>query len=101
MLFDQDRCRSLLFVPADNERYLRSALRGDADVIQIDLEDAISPDLKDPARDYAKSAVHRIHVAGRVGSVRVNSEAELLSKDLTAVVGSHLAALTIPKVDDR
>lgn len=101
MLFDQERCRSLLFVPADNERYLRSALRRDADVIQIDLEDAISPEMKDPVRDSAKSAVDRIHEAGRVGSVRVNSEAELLSKDLAAVVGPHLAALTVPKVDDR
>ena len=43
MVFDPDICRSLLFVPAGNERYLRSALRGDADVIQIDLEDSIAP----------------------------------------------------------
>ena len=100
MLFDQDRCRSLLFVPADNERFLQSALRGDADVIQIDLEDAISLELKDLARDSAKSAIDRIHDAGRVGSVRVNSESELLSKDLAAVVVARLAALTVPKVND-
>jgi citrate lyase subunit beta/citryl-CoA lyase len=99
MLFDPDRCRSLLFVPAGNERYLQSALRGEADVIQVDLEDAISPDQKDVAREAAISAVELIHAAGRVGAVRVNSESALLSDDLAAVVGPHLSALTTPKVE--
>ena len=62
MQLDPERCRSLLFVPAGNERFLTSALRGDADVIQIDLEDAIAPNQKDcllytspSPRDYAAS----------------------------------------------
>ena len=56
-MFDPDICRSLLFVPADNARYLRSALRGAADVIQIDLEDAIAPAQKERARNSARSFV--------------------------------------------
>jgi citrate lyase subunit beta/citryl-CoA lyase len=99
VLFDPDRCRSLLFVPAGNERYLQSALRGDADVIQLDLEDAITPDQKDGARESAVSALELIHAAGRVASVRVNSESALLSLDLNAVIGPHLSALTAPKID--
>ena len=54
MQLDPERCRSLLFVPAGNERFLNSALRGDADVIQIDLEDAIAPNQKEVAREHAK-----------------------------------------------
>ena len=98
-MFDPDICRSLLFVPAGNERYLRSALRGTADVIQIDLEDAIAPAQKERARNSARSFVAQIAAAGRVAAVRVNSEEPLLGEDLDAVVLPGLAALTIPKVD--
>ena len=98
MVFDPDLCRSLLFVPAGNERFLKSALRGSADVIQIDLEDSISPDQKERARDAARDAIEQIHGAGRIGIVRVNSPLRLLVRDLEAVMRPGLAALTIPKV---
>ena len=98
-MFDPDICRSLLFVPAGNERYLRSALRGAADVIQIDLEDAIAPAQKERSRNSARSFVAQIAAAGRVAAVRVNGEEPLLGTDLEAVVYPGLAALTIPKVD--
>ena len=98
-MFDPDICRSLLFVPAGNERYLRSALRGTADVIQIDLEDAIAPAQKERARNSARSFVAQIAAVGRVAAVRVNGEEPLLGEDLDAVVYPGLAALTIPKVD--
>lgn len=99
MTFDPEICRSLLFVPAGNERFLNSALRGSADVIQIDLEDAIAPERKEEARGVARSAVEEIDAAGRVAAVRVNVGDDLLAKDLDAVVYPGLAALTIPKVD--
>ena len=98
-MFDPNICRSLLFVPAGNERYLRSALRGAADVIQIDLEDAIAPAQKERARNSARSFVAQIAAVGRIAAVRVNSEEPLLGEDLDAVVYPGLAALTIPKVD--
>ena len=89
----------MLFVPAGNERYLDSALRGDADVIQIDLEDAIAPDRKDEAREHAVRDVEKIAASGRAAVVRVNVDPDLLARDLDAVVSEHLSALTIPKVD--
>jgi citrate lyase subunit beta/citryl-CoA lyase len=96
--FNPDICRSLLFLPAGNERFLENALRGNADVIQIDLEDAIRPAQKEQAREDAKHALERIAQVGRVGVVRVNNEPSLLSRDLDALVGQSLAGLTIPKV---
>ena len=65
MKLDPDICRSLLFVPAGNERYFESALRGNADVIQIDLEDAIPRDRKDQAREEVPRVIERIDAAGR------------------------------------
>ncbi len=99
MKLNPDICRSLLFVPAGNERYLDSALRGNADVIQVDLEDSVPPDRKTEAREAARLAVSVMSAEGRVGAVRLNLDATLLSKDLDAVVGEGLSALTIPKVD--
>ena len=98
MKLDPDLCRSLLFVPAGNERYLESALRGTADVIQIDLEDAIPHDAKDQAREDAKADIDRIHARKRVGVVRINHEPQIFTSDLDAVVRPGLAGLTIPKV---
>jgi citrate lyase subunit beta/citryl-CoA lyase len=99
MMFDQDVCRSLLFVAAGNQRYLDSALRGRADVIQVDLEDAVAPDQKTQAREVVNQNVQQISEARRVAAVRVNNDASMLDADLQAVVQESLAALTIPKVD--
>ncbi|MFK1758517.1 aldolase/citrate lyase family protein [Bacteroides fragilis] len=35
--------RSLMFVPAHNERLLNSASRSDADVLILDIEDSVQP----------------------------------------------------------
>ena len=100
MQLDPEQCRSLLFVPAGNERFLNSALRGDADVIQIDLEDAIAPNQKEVAREHAKKDLAAIVSAGRAVSVRVNAEQSLLENDLDAIVSTGLSALTLPKVEN-
>ena len=98
MEFNPERCRSLLFVPAGNARYLKSALQGSADVIQLDLEDAIPPARKEQARAEAHVAIDRVHDAGQVGTVRINHGMSLALADLEAVVGPGLAGLTVPKV---
>lgn len=44
--------RSLMFVPANNERYLRSAAHSDADILLLDVEDSVPGDAnKQRARD--------------------------------------------------
>jgi citrate lyase subunit beta/citryl-CoA lyase len=99
MKFDPDLCRSLLFVPAGNEGFLQSALQGDADVIQLDLEDSIAPNFKQAARASIRPTLRQVAAAKRTVAVRVNREDDLLIQDLEAVVHPGLSALTIPKVE--
>ena len=47
--------RSLLFVPADNERKLAKAMSSGADVVILDLEDSIAPEGKPKAREAARA----------------------------------------------
>ena len=49
--------RSLLYVPADKPRALEKARSLDADVIILDLEDAVAPAAKAAARDAACAAL--------------------------------------------
>ena len=47
--------RSLMFVPAHNEKLMDSALRRDADVLLLDIEDSVQPsENKQIARDNIK-----------------------------------------------
>ena len=49
--------RSFLFAPASDERKLRKALATAADVVVADLEDAVSLEQKDAARDMARGVL--------------------------------------------
>jgi (S)-citramalyl-CoA lyase len=49
------RVRSALFVPASRPERFSKALAAGADVVIIDLEDAVEPALKNPARDHVRS----------------------------------------------
>ena len=44
------RLRSLLFVPGDSEKKFARACQSGADVLILDLEDAVAPTMKDAAR---------------------------------------------------
>ena len=57
--------RSLMFVPANNERFLDSAVKRDADVLLLDIEDSVPPVEKQKARDNIKRFVQRPDLNGR------------------------------------
>lgn len=62
---------TLLYVPADREDRVRKALDSDADVVIIDLEDAVAPVAKTSARD---DVPRLLEAAGsRAVQVRINS----------------------------
>jgi citrate lyase subunit beta/citryl-CoA lyase len=90
--------RSLLFVPADSERKLAKGLSSGADVLLLDLEDAIAPDSKPQARAMAAE-----FIAGRPKDapplyVRINDlESGLAGADLEAVVSARPDGVMLPK----
>lgn len=92
--------RSILFVPATNDRFVESALRQPADALQIDLEDSVAPDQKELARQRVAAIADRFAAHGHDVVVRVNRGWRLLVRDLEACVRASVRAITVPKVPD-
>ncbi len=90
--------RSLLFVPADNERKLAKASDSGADALILDLEDAVTAENKPKARALAAEYL-RGQRAGAQLWVRVNDRrsGELLH-DLATVVPMRPAGIVLPKI---
>lgn len=91
--------RSLLFIPADAERFIAKGAERGADVIILDLEDGVAPSSKDKARAALAGAVKQLHAAGATVYVRVNNELLLLSNDVSAAVASGADGIVLPKVE--
>lgn len=92
--------RAWLFVPGDRpERFEKAQLSG-ADVVCLDLEDAVAAGAKDRARENVRAWIE----AGNQCVVRVNSaQSDWYEEDiaaLTSASGSKVAALIIPKVEN-
>lgn len=92
--------RSLLFVPAMQDRYVESALRRDADALMIDLEDSVAPDQKESARARVAEIADRYAAAGFGVAVRVNRPWRMLVRDIEHCVRASVHALTLPKVSE-
>jgi len=91
--------RSLLFVPGDNEKKLDKAASTGADVLLIDLEDAVAPARKAAARDMV--AAYLRSRAGQPGPklyVRVNAlDTGLTDADLDGVMPAAPDGIMLPK----
>lgn len=93
------RARSLLFVPGDSERKLARSESSEADLLLLDLEDAVAPERKPAARDIV-AAYLRERAARRVPLwIRMNplSTPDALP-DLVATVGARPDGYLVPKV---
>src|SRR3546814_12819296 len=83
--------RSLLYVPASNARALEKARGLAADMLIIDLEDAVPEDRKDEARAAMRAAVAEGYPGQRV-AVRINASGSVhQAAELGAVAGPALA----------
>ena len=91
--------RALLFAPGNHPRKLEKVGSFGADVIVLDLEDAVAEAEKDAARAPVRAALPTY--AGRtVVFVRVNSAGSgRLEDDARAIVCSDLDGLMVPKVE--
>ncbi len=91
--------RSLLYVPGSNARALEKAAGLAADMLIIDLEDAVPGDRKEDARAAMRAAVMAGFPGKRV-AVRINGAgSEHQAADINAVAGLPLDAVVLPKVD--
>ena len=91
--------RTLLYLPASNARALEKARTLPADVVMLDLEDAVAPDAKEAARDAAVAAMGTDFGGSEVG-IRVNGLGTPWSDgDFAAVSTSVAAFILVPKVD--
>ncbi|MEA1650116.1 CoA ester lyase [Nitrospirillum sp. BR 11164] len=92
--------RSALYMPGSNARALEKAKGLDADVLILDLEDAVAPDAKDLARDQVLAAVAAGGFGRREVLIRVNGlDTPWGHADLAAVARSGAQGVLIPKVE--
>jgi citrate lyase subunit beta / citryl-CoA lyase len=98
--WDEQLMRALLFVPGSDERKLGKVTSFGADVIVVDLEDAVADDRKTAARATTRSAIDS-YSRDQVNTVRVNGiETGRLHDDIAAVVCPNLNAILVPKIED-
>jgi citrate lyase subunit beta/citryl-CoA lyase len=92
--------RSVLYMPAANDRALEKAQTIPADSIIFDLEDAVAPDAKPDARTKAVAAVQSGLYGNRELTIRCNGlDTQWGNDDVTAAAGARPSAVVIPKVD--
>lgn len=91
--------RSLLYVPANNRRFLDKALHRGADGIVLDLEDSIPPHLKDETRENLSGVLAEMIGRGTDVLVRINAPLRLAVPDLEASVHPGISAILLPKID--
>ena len=96
--------RSELAVPGSSPHMFEKALASDADIVFIDLEDAVAPDDKDQARKNAIQAFNELDWRGRgkTAAVRINGlDTHYMYRDVIDVVeqaGRNIDLIIIPKV---
>lgn len=91
--------RSALFMPAFNARAVEKARSLPCDVVILDLEDAVAPEMKVEARAAAVGAARAGGFGGRELVVRMNGlDTEWGADDLAAVAGAPVDAVLLPKV---
>lgn len=91
--------RSALYMPGSNARALEKAREIAADVLLLDLEDAVAPDAKATAREQVCAAVKAGGYGRRELVIRVNGVGTpWFAEDLAAAAEAKPQAILIPKV---
>ncbi len=94
--------RSELAVPGSQPQLFEKAAKSTADVIFLDLEDAVAPDDKEQARKNIIKAINEIDWGTKSLSVRINGlDTHYMYRDVVDVLeqaGDRLDLIMIPKV---
>lgn len=92
--------RSVLYMPGSNARALEKARSLPADVLILDLEDAVAPNAKVAAREQVIAAVAKGGYGPREVVIRINGTATPWhADDLAAAAASAAAAILLPKAE--
>ncbi len=91
--------RSVLYLPASNERALEKAKSLAVDALILDLEDAVAPDAKEQARENACAAARSGDYGRRELTIRVNGiGTQWHDEDLRAACAAGPDGVVVPKV---
>ena len=94
--------RSELAVPGSSPQMFEKAAASNADIVFLDLEDAVAPDKKVEARANVIQALHDVDWGTKTLSVRINGlDTPFMYRDVIEVIeegGERLDLLMIPKV---
>jgi len=94
--------RSWLFAPGDSEKKMTKAMAGDADIVLIDLEDAVSEAAKPAARTLVRDFLTANAAQHERLWVRVNPmDGPHTLSDLAAVMPGKPGGIMLPKVYGR
>ncbi len=94
-------CRSVLYIPGSKPRALDKAQTLPVDAIIFDLEDAVSPDEKAPARDTLSATLNGSDFGPRTRLVRINGfDTAWGADDLAMLKDTAHDAVLLPKVED-
>lgn len=92
--------RSALYLPASNPKALAKARSLPADVVILDLEDAVAPEFKEDARSAAMAAVREGGFGRRELVIRANALGTAWgAADLAAAAAAGPDAVLVPKVN--
>lgn len=93
--------RSLIFVPGNNSRFLEKAKTLSADIVCFDLEDSVTKEEKESARELIKEALSKRFEYKAEVYVRTNSSASgMIPHDLSKIVQKGIDGIVIPKVNN-
>ncbi len=96
--------RTCLSVPGSSAKMIEKAKTLPADEVFLDLEDAVAPDAKDPARTQVAVALAEPGWSGQLRGVRVNdwttpwTYADVI--EVVSTAGGELDVIVLPKVTD-
>lgn len=92
--------RSCLYMPGANPRALEKAKSLAADMLILDLEDAVAPDAKTEAREVISNAVNERAYGAREVVIRINGlDTDWGSDDMQMAVAAAPDGILVPKVE--
>jgi len=94
--------RSWLFAPGDSEKKMTKAMDGAADIVLIDLEDAVAPENKELARTMVHAFIKANPAQRDRLWVRINPmDGPYTLGDLVAIMPAQPGGIMLPKVYGR